>query len=251
MLYCFKSFLIICFIAIQTLSFAIDKDMELYDANTTLVVGTSVDFPPFEFISNNKIIGFDIDIINIIAKELNMNILIRDMKFYTLIPSLESGDIQIAIAGITYTDERAKQIDLSTSYYSNKFAMLVVGEHDRINPIKPGMKIGVEEGSMMEQWLKKQRIGIEIITMDSNTTLIKSLENNDLDGVLFDAVSAKAIIKLHPYIPFNLVDLAGVAASGMSIGVMKDSPLLERINSILKQLHSNGEMAKLKAKWGL
>lgn len=251
MSYYFKSFLIICFIAIQTLSFAIDKDMEVYDANTTLVVGTSADFPPFEFISNNKIIGFDIDIINIIAKELNMNILIRDMKFYTLIPSLESGDIQIAIAGIAYTDERAKQIDLSTSYYSNKFAMLVVGEHDRINPIKPGMKIGVEEGSMMEQWLKKQRIGIEMITMDSNTKLIKSLENNDLDGVLLDDVSAKAIIKSHPYTPFNLVALDNVEASGMSIGVMKNSPLLEQINIILKQLHSNGEMAKLKTKWGL
>jgi len=225
--------------------------MEVYDANTTLVVGTSADFPPFEFISNDTIIGFDIDIINIIAKELNMNILIRDMKFYTLIPSLESGDIQIAIAGIAYTDERAKQIDLSTSYYSNKFAMLVVGEHDRINPIKPGMKIGVDEGSMMEQWLKKQGIGIEIVIMDSNTKLIKSLENNDLDGVLFDDVSAKAIIKSHPYIPFNLVALDGVEASGMSIGVMKDSLLLERINKAIDKLNSNGEMAKLKAKWGL
>jgi polar amino acid transport system substrate-binding protein len=246
-----KSFLIICLMSIEMFSAAEEKKREIYDAENTLIVGTTADFMPFEFISNGKIIGFDIDLINAIAKELHMTVLIRDMQFYALIPSLENGDIQVAIAGMSYTTERARQINFSKPYYFNKFAMLVIGDHDKINPIKAGMKIGVQTGTVMEEWIQKQAIGAEIKSMDSNIKLIAALKDNHLDGVLFDNLSAKSVINSNPYIPLNLIALPGVDNSGMSIGVMKNSPLLEQINNAIDTLTANGEISKLKTKWGL
>lgn len=246
-----KSLLIICLMTIEMLSLADDKNMAVYDVDHTLVVGTTADFKPFEFINNGEIVGFDIDMISAIAKELDMVVLIRDMKFYALIPSLQNGDIQVAVAGMSYTSDRASEIDFSTPYYFNKFAMLVIGDHDKVNPIKAGMKIGVETGSVMEQWIKNQDIALDIISMDNNIKLIDTLKSNNLDGILFDDISAKSIINSNPYIAFNLIALQGVNESGMAIGIMKDSPLLERINSAIDTLNQNGEMAKLKMKWGL
>jgi len=223
----------------------------VYDAENTLTVGTTADFMPFEFMRDGNVVGFDIDLINAIAKDLNMEVLIRDMQFYSLIPSLQNGDIKVAIAGMSYTPERARQIDFSTPYYFNKFAMLVIGEHDKVDPIKPGMKIGVQTGTLMHQWIKKQKIGIDIVTMDSNIQLVEDLKSKRLDGILFDSVSAKSVINANPYLDLNLINLQGVSDNGMSIGVKKDSLLLERINSSIAKLVESGEIAKLKEKWGL
>ena len=246
-----KFFLVIICMIVQGSSSAKDNEMEVYDAENTLIVGTTADFPPFEFITDGNIVGFDIDLINAVAKDLGMEVLIRDMQFYSLIPSLQNGDIQAVVAGMSYTPERGKEIDFSTPYYFNKFAMLVIGEHDKIDPIKPGMKIGVQTGTIMHQWIMKQKIDVEIITMDSNIQLIEDLKSKRLDCVLADDVAAKSVIKASPYLDLNLINLEGVSDAGMSIGLKKDSPLLERINASITKLNENGELAKLKLKWGL
>ena len=83
---------------------------------TTYVVGTSADFPPFEYVQNGKYVGFDLGLIKAIAKTEGFNIQIRDMAFDSLIPALKVGVIDIAIAGMTITKERENVVDFSNPY---------------------------------------------------------------------------------------------------------------------------------------
>lgn len=251
MLRIIKLFLLSIFTLSSSICSAKENTMKVYDADKTLVVGTSGDFVPFEFLRNGELIGFDIDLIRAIAKKLGMDILIRDIQFYSLIPSLQNDYIQVVIAGMSYTPERAKQIDFSIPYYFNRCSMLVVGRYDKLDPIKPGMKIGVQTGSLMHQWIKKQKIDVEVVAMDNNTQLIEELKSNSLNGVLFDEVLSKILIEANPYLPLNLITLNGLDDHGIGIGVKKDSPLLDKINSAITALTESGELATLKLKWGL
>ena len=222
-----------------------------------LIVGISPDNMPFEFVHNSQIVGFDIDLINSIAKKLKMKFIIRDMQFYLIIPSLKNGDIHVAISGISETPERAAVIDFSTPYYHDNFVILSLNNLDPNKPRQDGMKIGVQTGTLMHQWIMEQNVQVDtitkfdIITMDSNSTLIEELKNRKLDGILMDQITASSISKSSLEIPMIVNDLKGVNRTARSIGLQKDDPLLEQINSAINELHTTGELNKMKKEWGL
>ncbi|WKL02385.1 transporter substrate-binding domain-containing protein [Paenibacillus amylolyticus] len=95
-----------------------------------LVLGTSADFAPYEFhkVINGKdeIVGFDIEIAKEIAKDLGAELVIEDMGFDGLLPSLQSGRVDLVISGMTPTDERKKSIDFSDTYYKSKQVIMVL-----------------------------------------------------------------------------------------------------------------------------
>ena len=94
------------------------------DAGRKLVMVTSADYPPYEFrntaTGNNKIIGFDVDIAKYITKELSYQLEIRDTDFNGIIPALQSKRADFAMAGMTPTAERKKNVDFSNIYYEAK-----------------------------------------------------------------------------------------------------------------------------------
>lgn len=104
---------------------AIDKVIaKAADAGRKLVMVTSADYPPYEFrntaTGNNKIIGFDVDIAKYITKELSYQLEIRDTDFNGIIPALQSKRADFAMAGMTPTAERKKNVDFSNIYYEAK-----------------------------------------------------------------------------------------------------------------------------------
>ncbi|MEG1701249.1 MAG: transporter substrate-binding domain-containing protein, partial [Alistipes sp.] len=86
-----------------------------------LYVGTdATEFPPFEYIENGEIKGFDIDLIKEIGKLLNKEVILKNIQFDGLIPALQTGKLDIIIAGMTITPEREKNINFSEPYYTSK-----------------------------------------------------------------------------------------------------------------------------------
>ena len=85
----------------------------------TIVVGTNAEYAPFEYLdSNGNLTGFDIDLMNAIAKEENVNIKWVDLPFDSLLGSIEAGDIEAIAASIAPTKERAQSVDFSDVYYT-------------------------------------------------------------------------------------------------------------------------------------
>ncbi|MFC4769067.1 transporter substrate-binding domain-containing protein [Effusibacillus consociatus] len=93
-------------------------------AKKKIVMATSADFPPYEFRDQskgqNEIVGFDIDIAKRIAGELGYELKIQDMKFNGLLPALQAGRADFAMAGITPTQDRKQNTDFSMVYYESK-----------------------------------------------------------------------------------------------------------------------------------
>lgn len=90
------------------------------------VVGTNAYFPPFEHYEGNKLSGIDMQIASIIATELDKTLYIKDMEFDSLIPAVEIGEVDIAMAGMTVNEERLKTVDFSTGYYTSAQVITVV-----------------------------------------------------------------------------------------------------------------------------
>ncbi len=85
----------------------------------------SAEYPPFEYKEGQDFRGFDIEIAQIIAEKLGLELQIQDMEFDSLIPSLTSKKIDMAISAITITEERKQQVDFSESYYQANQTILV------------------------------------------------------------------------------------------------------------------------------
>ena len=124
-------------------------------ANGKLVVGTSADYPPYEFHTeiNGKdtIVGFDIDIAKYIADDLGVELEIVDMAFDNLLMSLANDEFDMVIAGLTKDDERAKTTDFSKPYLESKNLILVrtadAGKYTDLNSLK-GAKAGAQTGTI-------------------------------------------------------------------------------------------------------
>lgn len=126
-------------------------------AKGVLVLGTSADYPPYEFHmeidGKDTIVGFDIEIAKKLAAAMDVELEIIDMKFEGLLPALTAGKIDLIIAGMTPTEERKTSVDFSVVYYDAKQTMLVLSENvDALVSIEAfdGKTVGVQKASIQE-----------------------------------------------------------------------------------------------------
>ena len=129
--------------------------LERVQEEGVLVVGTSADFPPFEFYAEvdgeRQVVGMDMMIAQKIADDLGVELEIQDIGFDSLLPALEARNVDIVIAGMTPTEERRKSVDFSEIYFKT-FQNIMIRAEDKdvytsIESLK-GLPIGVQSGSL-------------------------------------------------------------------------------------------------------
>ena len=103
----------------------LQRDGVIGSKTDVLVMGTNAGFKPFEYIDNNEIVGFDVDLAREIAKSMGKELKIEDMSFDGLLSALDSGQIDMVAAGMTVTPERAKNALFSDPYYSASQRIIV------------------------------------------------------------------------------------------------------------------------------
>ena len=101
------------------------------DHSQYFIVATNAYFPPFEYYDGDKLTGVDMQIASIIAQKLNKTLYIADMKFSAIFTSVETGESDIGMAGITVTDKRKETYDFSKEYYESA-QVLMVAEDDKL-----------------------------------------------------------------------------------------------------------------------
>lgn len=127
----------------------------------TLVVATSPDYAPFEFQAlvdgKNEVVGADIMLAQKIADELGVKLEVSAMSFDNVLSSVQNGKADIAIAGLSYSDERAKVFDFSESYYQIADVLLIKKDDasalTSIDAIS-GKNLAVQKGSTQETYAK-------------------------------------------------------------------------------------------------
>ena len=187
-----------------------DSYIDQIKAKGELVVGTSADYPPYEFHTEidgvDTIVGFDIAIAQAIADDLGVELKIVDMSFDNLLMSLSNGEFDMVIAGLSADEERMKTTDFSDTYLESKNLILVRKEDeskytttDSLKGVKTGAQTGtmcydrivpfVGEDSMVglakvpDLVMELKNGKVDVITLDYMAVLTYAAENDDLVAV--------------------------------------------------------------------
>jgi len=215
-----------------------------------LIVGTSADWPPFEYIdSAGRYAGIDMALAERIARELGVQLEVKDMKFAVLIEALKGGQIDIILADIHPTAEREKVIDFTKNYYiAYDGAVLVLkkgAQNIREEQSLRGKRIGVQLGTIQEEWAK-EKLGAssEIVSFDRVfPEMVMALKRGDLDAIIVGDIIGEVLAKRDPelQVVFKVGSLGGAA-----IGVRQGSEELKYvINKLIEEMIDSGEMSRL------
>lgn len=158
-----------------------------------LVLGTSADYPPYEFHTSkngkDEIVGFDIEIAKQIAKDLGVTLEVKDIKFDGLLAALDQGNIDMVLAGMSPTAERQKSVDFSKVYYQSKQTLVIrAADKDKIKSPDDmnGKKIGVQKGAIQEDIAAKQFSKATPVALGKISDLILALKSNRVDAAIIE-----------------------------------------------------------------
>ncbi len=225
-----------------------------HEMGKCLIVGTSPDFPPFEYVDSKtgKIVGFDIDLIKLVAEKAGYKcVKIVSMDFDSLIPALQSGKIDVIAAGMSITPERRKIVAFTVPYWEADQAVLVKKGSGfmpkSIEDLKD-KKIGVEIGTTGDDYISRiaKNLSIEVKKYKSFVLAVQDLINGRIDAVVLDSPVAKMFTKKYPVV------IAFTIKTGEKYGFAvrkSDTELLEKLNKALKEIMSSSEWSKLVEKY--
>ena len=212
-----------------------------------LIMVTEAGFAPYEYYSDGKIIGVDVDIAKEIADYLGKELVVKDVAFDSIITEVKSGKSDIGAAGISYTDERAKQVDFSEDYTISK-QVVIVKYASRINTLEDlnDKRIAVQLGSIADTYVSESYSDNKIIRHKKYLAAIEDLKDNKVDCVVMDELPAQAILNENQ----NLRILDEPLATD-SYGIIVDkgnTELLNAINIVINRLKSEGKIEEFTMK---
>ena len=219
-----------------------------------LVMGTNAAFPPYEFVDdNNTIVGIDAEIAQAIADKLGMKLEIKDMAFDSLIPALQSDTIDIALAGMTVTEERMESVNFTDSYATG-IQVVIVPEGSDIKSIDDldGKKIGVQSGTTGDIYCSDSPenggYGEEAVSRYDNGALaVAALVNGQVDCVVIDNEPAKAYVEATEGL--KILDTEFVKEDYAAAISKDDDELLEKVNNALAELKNEGKLDEIVNKY--
>jgi ABC-type amino acid transport substrate-binding protein len=217
--------------------------LEKIKAAGKIVVGTSADYPPYEFHLlpelEDDMVGIDIDIAEAIAANLNVKLEIRDIVFSKLFDELTAGRIDLALAGLSPTESRKQIADFSIPYYQAIQNMLIrAADKDKIKMLEDlrGKVVGTQKGSIQEEMARNLIPGAAFVIHESITDLISALRQQKVDAVILE----KPVADTYAFRDKDLLNLecdTDRQSLGSAAAVKKgDADLLQRVNQILAKL---------------
>ena len=170
-----------------------------------LVVGTSADYPPYEFHTEidgkDTIVGFDISIAQAFADELGVELKLVDMAFESLLISLQNGDFDLVMAGLTPDEKRAKTVDFTDVFFHNKQIVIIRAEDaDKYVTTEDmaGTTLGVQAGTVQETIAADLTDENKVVKLKKFPELIMELKTGKIDGVCTNTMVASASVSAHP-----------------------------------------------------
>ncbi len=214
----------------------------------SLVMATNAEFPPYEYYDeNNNIVGIDVEIAQAIADELGCKLEIIDMDFGSIIPAIENGKADIAVAAMSVTEEKLELVDFSEPY-ATASQLIIVKEGSQIGSVSDlgGKRIGVQIYTTGEVYAND----IEDATIErfnKGSDAVDALIAGDIDAVVIDGEPAKVFVEGNEGLV--IID-EPLTEEEYAIGVAKDnSRLLKNVNSAIESLKQSGKLERITEKY--
>ena len=214
-------------------------------------VASDIAYPPFEFNEGGEPTGFDIDLMNEIAKRANLDVEYQNVRFDSIIQGLGNNLYDAAISAMTITPEREEQIDFSEPYFNADQSLLVQSDSDfkstdDLGDATVGVQIGTT-GAAEAQKLEEEGKVADVRTFNTVTDAFNALENGQVDGVINDfPVSADRASQSN-----GELEIVQNIPTGEQYGIAfpTDSELRPRVNKALQEIKEDGTYEKLYVKW--
>ena len=213
-----------------------------------LTMATNATFPPYEMTTDSgDIEGIDVDTAKAIAEKLGLELQVDDMEFDAALLSVQQGKADIAMAGITVTDERKAVMAFSDSYATGIQSIIVPEGSDIASPDDlAGKKIGTQRGTTGYIYCTDDFGEDSVVAYDNGLTAVQALNNGQVDAVVIDNAPAKEYVAANPGLK---VLETSYAEEDYAIGMAKGSSLEAAVNAALEELKADGTLQAIVDKY--
>ncbi|HHX94830.1 MAG TPA: transporter substrate-binding domain-containing protein [Clostridia bacterium] len=231
-----------------------DEEAGLPDESAEkMIIGCDVSYVPFEYLNQDtgEYEGFDIDIWNAIAEECGFNYEFQPMDFNGIIPALQSGSIDGAIAAMTINEERAKKVDFSVPYYDAGLLVLVRADEEEIQGVEDlvGKKVATKTGTTSYDYATAiEGIG-EVVPFPNIDNAYMELINEGADAVIFDKPNVLYYTMTKGKDKVKVVGDVLEAGEQFGIAFPKDSELTPKVDEALNKMFEDGTYVEIYKKW--
>lgn len=215
----------------------------------TVSLGTSADYPPFEFIylddkGNQQYAGIDVFLAEKLAADMGAKLNVVNMNFDSLMASLEKGEVDFVIAAVEITEERLNSADFSDPYYTDLPAMILVkaertAEFTSLEDFAD-KSVGAQSGTTKADIVNNDMPGAKFVGLTSVTDLVNELVYDKCDAIVLDGGVAMEYAAANPDLVVSEVALG--EALPFCVAVQKGDPkgLLESINKSIQEALESG-----------
>ena len=223
-----------------------------------LIMGTSADYAPFEFMypdeSGEMVFGgIDVFAADYIAQAMGKTLKVENMSFDYLLASLQKGDYDIVMAAMEATDERKNAADFSDPYYTDYPAMILV-KADKADSFKTladfdGLSVAAQTATTKEQIVTESMPGANLVSLQNVNDIINQLVNDKIDAAVLDGSVALNFAATNSDLAVASASDELGSAEPYCIAVQKGDPkgLLPAINAAIAQMTAENKIEEFKA----
>lgn len=223
----------------------------LHTTTQAFVIGTNTEFPPFSYIENGEIVGFDIDVAKEVSRRMNETITWKDMPFDALIPELTLARVDFVAAGLTINDERAKRV-LFTQSYSVDDPLVIFTlnpEWKTLEDLK-GKPILVVEGFTADT-LVSSIDGLEVTRLSTQPDAFMAMKARRAEAFITAATTVQAFAETQKNLPFYAYPIPGTSETCAMAFPKKSVELQAKIQAVLDEMEKDGTLSAIRSKWKL
>lgn len=215
----------------------------------TLTMATNAEFPPFEYLEGETIVGADVDMAKAIAEYLGYELEITNIDFDAALTGAATGKYDMAVAGITANDERRQSMNFSDNYFKASQSIIVnEGSEIKVAADLEGKVVSCQEGTTGEQYLLDNEY--EIQSFKTGSEAITALTTGKVDAVVIDNAVAKALSAEQNGKTVVLDEALTEESYAIALKLGNDE-LTEEINKAIAALKEDGTLAQIFEKYDL
>lgn len=223
-----------------------EHTVEAIKARGKLVVTTEAGYAPFEFLDeNNNVVGLDASLAQALADDLGVELDIQNIAFTSVVPEVQAGNADMAIAGLTPNADRKKSVDMSDMYYEGGQCVLILAENADKYTTKEsldGQLVATQSGALQETIQKEQFSNTEPLLLPDFPQCIANLKTGECAAVLIDTISAEQYMQTLEGLAISEIPVeVDPEEGGNSVAVMKgNTDLLDWVNERIAEYKAEG-----------
>ena len=210
-----------------------------------LVMATSPDFPPFEYLEGGKVVGIEVEILEKVAAKMGKELVIEQMDFDSVIPGVQAGKFDVGVSGITATEERKQNMDFSDTYFMASQAIVVTPDSTiTCKADLTGKKISVQTGTTAESYCMEN--GYDVSAFTANNDAASALTSGKVDAWVVDNEVAVALAAQQGLVVLD----EAMTSEPYAFAFKKGSDIIEPFNEVIAEMIADGSMEALFEKYG-